>query len=159
MPKKKIYVPKPYESSGCSGDISANIYKSMILSPAWQELTAQQRDLYLTCKLQAYGEKRKPIAEDPLSFTMNKGKWADLYHLYDRNNGRGFQRDLTALIRLGFISCVSCGAISRTKSIYRFSSKWRLYGTDRFCIEPGELTLAMLRRMRSEKESPVAKLS
>ena len=159
MPKKKIYVPKSYESTGCSGDISANIYRSMILSPAWQELTAQQHDLYLTCKLQAYGEKRKPIAEDPLSFTMNRAKWADLYHLYDRNNGRGFQRDLTALISRGFISCVSCGAISRTKSIYRFSSKWRLYGTEKFSIEPGELTLAMLRRRRRETAPAVAKLS
>ncbi len=152
MARKKPYTPKSFESTGINGDISANLYRSMLLSPAWQDLTAQQKVLYLTCKLQLYGERKKPVSDDELTFTMNKGKWASTYSLYDDNNGRGFRRDLAALIEHGFISCVTCGAITRTKSIYRFSSMWRHYGTETFQVDASELTLSMQRQKRENKE-------
>ena len=151
MARKKPYIPKSFEASGINGDVSANLYNSMILSPAWLDLTAQQKVLYLTCKLQLYGEKRKPIKDDELTFTMNKGKWSDKYNLYDANNGRGFRRDLAALIEHGFVACVTCGAITRTKSIYRFSNMWRHYGTEAFQVDVSELTLSMQRQKRESK--------
>lgn len=78
MAKKgnRKYQKKDFESTGATSDTSANIYMSMLLAPAWRELTANQQRLYLYCKAQYYGEKRKPITvECPNGndqyFTMN----------------------------------------------------------------------------------------
>ena len=143
--KKQTYQKKPFESTGESSDTSANIYISMLVSPAWQDLTANQQRLYLYCKAQYYAEKKKPN-NDPLSFTMNQSKWSGLYKLYEKNNAKGFYRDLTALIEHGFIACVESGAATRTKSIYRYSSMWQKYQTPAFTISPSEMTLSMRRK-------------
>ncbi len=145
--KRKLYEKKGFESDGKPSDTSANLYMSMLVSPAWKNLSAQQKVLYLYCKGQFYGEKTKPGGNGEC-FTMNKSKWCTLYGLYDSNNGKGFRRDMEQLIEKGFITCVECGAATRTKSIYRFSDKWKLYGTDRFQVLPSEMTLSMRRKMR-----------
>lgn len=143
--KKPVYQKKPFESNGSSSDTSSNIYMSMLTLPAFRDLSAQQATLYLFCKAQYYGEKKKPN-NDQLCFTMNKSKWNGLYGLYDENNGRGFRRDMEALIEHGFVTCVECGAITRTKSIYRFSSEWQRWGTEAFVVLPSDMTLAMNRK-------------
>lgn len=148
--RKTPYQKKPFESTGASNDTSANIYVSMLLSAAWRALTAQQQRLYLYCKAQLYAEKQKPN-NDHLCFTMNQSKWAELYGLYEKSNAKGFYRDMSALIEKGFITCVQCGAITRTKSIYRFSSMWQNYETDAFTISPSEMTLAMQRKGMTKK--------
>ena len=148
--KKPPYRKKPFESTGARSDTSANIYMSMMLSPAWLDLTANQQRLYLYCKAQYYAEKKKPDG-DPLCFTMNQGKWAGRYGLYKRNNAAGFARDMAGLIEHGFIACISCGAATRSKSIYRFSDKWQRWGTEAFSVLPSEMTLAM-QRERNKKE-------
>lgn len=148
--KKKVYQKKPFESDGNGSDISSNIYMSMMTSPAFRDLSAQQVRLYLFCKAQYYAEKKKPN-NDRLCFTMNKSKWSGLYGLYDKNNGAGFQRDITALIEHGFITCAECGAITRTKSIYRFSSKWQQWNTEAFSLSPTEMTIAMRRKRAKNK--------
>lgn len=148
--RKQPYQKKPFESTGVSSDTSANVYMSMLISDAWKDLTAQQQRLYLYCKAQFYAEKQKPNG-DSLCFTMNQSKWADLYGLYKRNNAASFIRDMSALIEHGFVSCAACGAISRTKSIYRFSSKWQSWGTPDFEILPSEMTVSMLRKRRVKK--------
>jgi hypothetical protein len=147
--KKKPYEKKKFESTGTSSDISANIYLSMLMSKAWGELTAKQRELYLYCKMQFFAEKLKPIKNNRNSFTMNTAKWHDLYGLYTRKNG--FYKDMTALIEHGFIRCLECGAFSRTKSIYEFSDKWQKYGTPEFEILPYEMTRAMNRNTNIPK--------
>lgn len=149
--RKKPYQKKCFESNGSTSDTSANIYLSMLLSPAWRDLTAQQKTLYLTCKAQYYGEKKKPDS-DPLSFTMNQGKWATLYGLYEKTNARGFYRDMTALIEHGFITCVSCGAGTMRKSVYKFSSMWQQYGKPSFEVTAADLTSAA-KRKRQLKET------
>lgn len=143
--KKPPYQKKPFESDGNSSDTSANIYTSMLLSPAWLDLTAQQAQLYLVCKAQYYAEKKKPN-DDSLCFTMNKSKWCKLYRLYKENYGEGFYRDMEALIEHGFITCKECGAITRTKSIYRFSSGWQRWGTEAFALSPADMTTGMRRK-------------
>lgn len=148
--RRHQYQKKPFESTGASNDTSANIYMSMLLSAAWRSLTAQQQRLYLYCKAQLYAEKQKPN-NDPLCFTMNQSKWAELYGLYEKSNAKGFYRDMSALIEKGFITCVQCGAITRTKSIYRFSNMWQNYETDAFTVSPSEMTLAMQRKERTKK--------
>lgn len=148
--RKAPYQKKAFESIGTSADTSANIYMSMLLSAAWRSLTAHQQRLYLYCKAQLYAEKQKPN-NDPLCFTMNQSKWAVLYGLYEKSNAKGFYRDMSALIEKGFLTCVECGAITRTKSIYRFSSMWQNYGTEAFTVSPSEMTLAMQRKERIKK--------
>ena len=124
---------------------------SMLQAAAWKDLTAQQQRLYLYCKAQYYAEKAKPEG-NPLAFTMNQSKWHGLYGLYEKSNAKGFYRDMGALIEHGFVSCVQCGAITRTKSIYEFSSKWQQYGTEAFTISPSEMTTAMLRKERAKAQ-------
>ena len=155
--KQSRYIKKPFESTGASSDTSANIYASMLLSPAWKDLTANQQRLYLVCKSRFYGEKSKPNG-DPLCFTLNQSVWADLYGLYKRNNAASFIRDMAGLISHGFISCAVCGAFTRSKSIYRFSSKWQKWGTADFEILPSEMTVSMLRKERLKKGDPLAKI-
>ena len=156
MAKKRKYIKQAFESTGANSDTSANIYMSMLISPAWQDLTANQQRLYLYCKLQYYAERQKPRADDPLTFTMNRGKWCTLYHLYTAGNARSFYRDMSELISRGFVSCVESGACTRTKSVYRFSAKWRDYGTPAFTISPAEMNTP-LRKMylkNAEKKPP-----
>ena len=156
MAKKRKYIKQAFESAGVSSDVSANLYLSMLVSPAWQALTANQQRLYLYCKLQYYAERQKPRADDPLTFTMNRGKWCTLYHLYTAGNARSFYRDMSELISRGCVSCVESGACTRTKSVYRFSAKWRDYGTPDFKILPTEMTSAMRKELlkSAEKKPP-----
>ncbi len=145
------YRKKDFESTGGPSDTSANIYMSMLMSPAWRELTANQQRLYLYCKAQYYGEKRKPVTEECPNgndeyFTMNQSKWCSLYGLYKENNRAAFYRDMGALIEKGFISCVQSGKTTRKKSIYAYSRKWQDWGTDSFAIHPGEMTATVRRR-------------
>lgn len=148
--KREKYIKKPFESTGVSNDVSANLYLSMLTSPAWLDLSAQQKTLYTYCKLQLYGEKQKP-ADDVTTFTMNQSKWADRYKLYQKSNFKGFSRDMAALISHGFLTCTECGATTRTKSIYRLSSAWQRWGTNAFEILPHEMTLSMARKMRTKR--------
>ena len=148
--KKRTYEKKPFESTGIGSDTSANIYMSMLMSKAWRQLTANQRDLYVHCKAQLYAEKNKPN-DNQLCFTMNQSKWCGLYALYKKTNAKGFYKDIAALISYGFIECVECGANTRTKSVYRFSSMWQKYGTEAFMILPSSKTNAMLRKERNKK--------
>ena len=155
MAKKRKYIKQAFESTGANSDTSANIYVSMLLSTAWQDLSASAQCLYVVCKAQYYAEKSKPN-DDPLCFTMSQAKWSGLYKLYKKSNAKGFYRDMAALIEHGFISCVESGACTRTKSIYRFSAKWRDYGTPAFTISPAEMNTPM-RKMylkNGEKKPP-----
>ena len=147
--KNRPYQKKSFESSGVSSDTSANIYVSMLLSPAWIDLSAQQQRLYLYCKAQYYAEKTKPMG-NPEYFTMNQSKWAELYQIYKRSNAASFYRDMEALIEHGFIRCVECGSTTRTKTIYAYSSLWQQYGTDSFVVPFSDMTSAMIRRKRKE---------
>lgn len=146
--KPPKYVKKPFESDCSSYDVSANIYNSMLTAPAWLDLTASQQRLYIYCKLQYYAEKRKPN-NDTAQFTMNQNKWCVKYQLYKTTNAKGFYRDMEALIDHGFIACVESGRATRTKSIYKFSSSWLDWGTERFSVSPADMTAGMRARRRS----------
>ena len=123
--KKTGYIPRPFESGKQYGDTSANIYHSMLLSDAWKDLTANQKVLYLACKDQYYGEKRRPDADDRQCFTMNRHKWLTVYELYSTANERGFYRDMKELINHGFVECLFSGKFNHQKSVYRLSSAWQ----------------------------------
>ena len=150
MSKKKVkYIKQSFESKGFSSDTSANIYESMLKSDAWFDLTATQKVLFLVCKAQYYCQKKKPDG-NRFRFTMNRNKWLNEYKLYSEGNQAGFYRDMEALIEKGFIKCEFCGAFTRTRNIYEYSDKWRLYKTPEFMILPTEMTLRMQRKLKKE---------
>ena len=148
--KKKPYEKKRFESTGTSSDTSANIYMSMLLSPAWLELTANQQRLYLYCKAQYYAEKNKHNS-DPITFTMNRSKWCLLYKLYSDTNRDGFYRDRDALIERGFIRVVVGGQNTRTKTIYAFWDMWQKWGRSDFIVSPQDMSSSMLRKLQKDK--------
>ena len=123
---------------------------SMITSDAWKDLTGLQQRLYVYCKIQAYAEQPKPDPDDPLCFTMSKGKRL-AYGLYDKGNDAGFVRDMASLVGHGFVVCRTSGQATRTKTIYRFSHKWQYYGEPEFKILPDEMTDTMLNERKKSK--------
>ena len=129
--RKRPYRPKGFESTGKPNDTSANIYNSMLLSPAFLDLTKNQRLLYVCMKDQYYG-KRKPGKDYP-DIEQLQGddlfyfncKTAELYGICTRANHGQLYRDIKALEEHGFIETVSSGKNARKKSIYRYSEKWK----------------------------------
>ena len=93
------------------------------------------------------------VREDPAYFTFNKAKWQKdgLYGLYS-NSGQ-FYRDIKALIEHGFIDCVQSGYSTRTKSLYKFSTRWQLWGTENFTVPTSVMTTSMLRELNKEGSS------
>jgi len=146
LSNKSKYIRKDFESTGSRSDTSANIYWSMLSSLAWKSLTAQQQLLYLYCKAQLYGQRNRPREHGKDCFYMNQAKWRDEFGLYKKGNENGFYRDMEALISKGFIKCVECGATTRTKSVYRYSSEWQRYGSEDFCVPSTDMTLSMRRK-------------
>lgn len=149
--KRDKYIPKVFESESSflepkkdgskAKDVSANIYISMLQSRAWHNLTGKQKELYLYCKAQYFGEKKTKKqhtttleeinGEKPdLSkrFTMNRSKWCECYGLYTENTQKYFYKDIKALQDNGFIKTLESGKTTRTKNIYEFSDKWRELG-------------------------------
>jgi len=122
MGRKKPYVPKPFESSRGSKDISAPIYASMVQSSAWLKLSNNARVLYMYMKLQKYGAKDIP-GWDELCFYFNASMYTEVYKLY--TNRTQFRKDRQQLIDNGFIEIMEDGTLTRTKNIYRFSDKWQ----------------------------------
>lgn len=129
--KRRKYKPKGFESTGISNDVSANIYESMLQSSAWKDLKPRERQLYLYCKAQYYG-KRKPKQDYPEieKFQSDECFYLNLaavvsYGIYTRNGGKEFYADMKTLAEHGFIEVVSSGRITKSKSIYRYSGKWK----------------------------------
>ena len=120
--QRKRYTPKKYESRKPNGDISANIYLSMIQSKAWRELTPNAMRLYLYMKLQLYGQKSLTDCGEEY-FYFNKAMWHDTYHIY--TNQAQFYKDRDMLVSNGFIEIVERGQNTRTRAIYKFSDKWQ----------------------------------
>jgi hypothetical protein len=128
----KKYEPKSFESDGNSSDTSANIYMSMLMSYAWQQLSKNAQVLYVYCKAQYYAEKKKPKTEHQQlteqeqrqCFTMNKSKWQKLNNIYKSDNGQ-FNKDMKQLIYYGFVELLEGGKNVRKKNIYMLSNKWK----------------------------------
>lgn len=129
--RKKKYTPKPFESTGIPNDTSANIYGSMLESPAFKDLTKNQRLLYIYMKKQYYGT-RKPEkdfpnvdqlqGEDLFYFNM---ALAVKYGLYSRSNDRQFYNDIATIEQHGFIKTISSGRATKSRSIYKFTGDWK----------------------------------
>ncbi len=114
------------------GDVtSANVYGSMLESPAFKDLSKNQRFLYIYMKKQYYGT-RKPGQDFPDMeqlqgddlFYFNLAL-AEKYGLYSRSNDRQFYADIRAVEQHGFIKTVSSGRATKSRSIYKFTGDWK----------------------------------
>ena len=119
--RHKNFTPNSFETRD-NKTLSATIFAEMMTSEAYYKLTNNQKVLYLYMKLQYYGQKDKPNGQADC-FYFNKAMYVHTYRLYD--GWKQFDRDRAALIRYGFIEEVENGKCTRTKSIYRFSDKWK----------------------------------
>lgn len=139
--RRKKQVTFSFESAGnytdangtLRSDTSARIFESMLVSKSFKTLTEKQKVLYLYIKAQLYG-KRKPSADfkdeglyqsdDCFYFSL---KMAKQYGLYTDKTHGNFYRDMKELINHGLIEKISSGRNSKTKSVYRYSDKWKEY--------------------------------
>lgn len=143
MRKRKKWTARPFESQGqrftdpftgaIRTDTSANLYESMMLSPAFQDLTNRQKLLYLVAKAQFFGH-RKPEQDFPDieqvkgddCFYLNLGS-VTRYGLYTRNMRGKFYSDIKALESHGFVKTLSSGKTTKSKSIYKFCPDWKYW--------------------------------
>ncbi len=113
-------------------ETSANIFESMLRSPAYMNLTDKQRCLYVVCKAQFFG-KRKPSKDfgngvfDDQCFYLN---WESVQHYGLYKHHANFYKDINMLIEAGFIDRVASGAGKREKSVYRYSDRWKQSWTE-----------------------------
>lgn len=117
-------------------DTTANICYSMLVSPAFKDLTARQRILYVYAKTQYFGAKSRPKSDFPdieeykrdngrKYFYLNHFLMSDVFGLYPKSNTRDLYVDIKALIEHGFIEQVSNGKINQKRSIYTYCDKWK----------------------------------
>lgn len=126
----------------CNGklvtDTTANINYSLLTSPAFKDLSARQRMLYVCAKSEFYGARSRPkndftdneeFKKDGAGmFYLNHRLVTDVYGLYPKTNRRDFYKDIEALIDHGFIQLVSSGRVNKQRSIYQYSAAWKTWG-------------------------------
>lgn len=120
-------------------DTTTNLCYSMITSPAFKDLSAKQRMLYVYAKAQYYGARSRPrddfkdIEEYQKDggrkyFYLNHFLLSDVFALYPKSNSRDLYKDIKALVEHGFIEQVSNGKANQKRSIYTYSDKWKEWG-------------------------------
>jgi len=138
----------------------------MLESAAYKALTPRQQILYIYCRNEEFHPKRfKPDKSDPKQFYFNEAIWSDKidpetkrqgYGLYSLNHPAHFYRDMDALIMYGFIKCIYPGATQKQRNIYKYSDKWKQYGTREFEILPSEMTKSLLNKREKQQEAKKA---
>ena len=119
-------------------DTTTNICYSMLISPAFMDLSARQRMLYIYAKSQYFGARSRPkndykdIEEYQKDggrkyFYLNHYLLSEVYGLYPKSNTRDLYKDINVLIEHGFIEQVSNGRANQKRSIYKYSEKWKLW--------------------------------
>ncbi len=131
MGRKRGYDRKPFESAkpGSSGhDRYVGLYDTMTCSPAWRDLSGNQRDLYRICKSQYMKKgpaKRypdyKPYDRDEV-FSLS---W-DMVQEDAPQRETTFYRDMKVLEKHGFINVLEHGGYNRV-TIYELSDKWKFW--------------------------------
>jgi hypothetical protein len=128
----------------------ARLYRDLLQSAAFTDLTATQRCLYTVCASKIYGTQSPDGHMD--HFTLTKLDWCNSYGLYSKNGENSFRRDMTALIEHGFVDCIEDRHHVRAPIIYGMSVRWRCYGTSAFDVPQTVMTISM-RRSRSTRNT------
>jgi hypothetical protein len=120
---KKIY--EPFESYKENGRF-IKWACDMQSSPAWEQLKISQIGLYLILKSKftlVSGE----FNTNNISFP--KSEWIKYY-----SRKPPFDKDIDALINLGFIRVIIYQANLKKPTIYGFSDQWKFYNTEEFNV-------------------------
>lgn len=121
-------------------DTTTNVCYSMLISPAFIDLSARQRMLYIYAKTQYFGARSRPrndykeieeYQEDGgrKYFYLNHYLLSEVFGLYPKSNTRDLYRDIQKLCENGFIEQVANGRANQKRSIYRYSDKWKKWHT------------------------------
>lgn len=144
MAKKHRYVPYSWEHDKRIGKPQFfSVYKSMMDSIAWKELTNRQMVLYLYMKTQV-----KPN-DSRGEFSFNQGIYKNSLNLY--TNTTSFCKDKDALIEKGFIDCLDGGSVTKTKAVYRMSDRWVKYGTEQYECPTSVMSDSMVKKLNRQK--------
>ena len=118
-------------------DTTTNICQSMMLSKAWRDMSARQRQLYVIAKSQYYGAYSRPVKDYPEIemyknndkdyFYLNRALVSGVHGLYPQSNTRDLYNDINVLIEHGFIERVSDGRPNKMRSIYTYSDAWKYW--------------------------------
>ena len=131
---KQSYKPRNYESLG-GKDIFVGMYGSMLMSPAFLDLSPSQKVLLLYMRFQVYEStrvhertpqvkyKETALFQDNKYFHFSQYYWKDKYKLYGSNTT--FYKDKKALIAHGFIVEIANGKTQYTQTVYTFSEEWK----------------------------------
>lgn len=128
-------------------DPTTQIMYTMLISPAFKDLTARQRMLYVYAKSQFYGAVSRPSGDfkdengntieqfkrydGKECFYLNHKLMSDVFGLYPKTNHRDLYFDIEALIQRGFIERVTGQERKKTtetnhmRNIYKYSEKWK----------------------------------
>lgn len=131
MGRKRGYERKPFESARPGGgghDPYVGLYFSMTHSPAWLDLTGNQRDLYRICREQ-YMQKGpakqypdyKPFDRDEV-FSLC---WEKVREAAPQRETT-FYKDLKILVEHGFLRVLAAGGYKRA-TVYELSGEWRFW--------------------------------
>ena len=118
-----------------SNEKYTRIFVSQLQSPAFLDLTKNQRLLYIYCKQQFGGSGVSAPGRDHPDLECLQNGLCFYYNLslavkdglYSKSGKKELARDLKALGEHGFIDRVSDGELTHSKSIYRFSSGWKTW--------------------------------
>ena len=125
------------------------VYHDMLDHDAYKDLTAKQKELHLYCLRNTHGKATEDDpSHDPRLFYMNKAQRTVEHRLYPPSDTRRFKHDMAALVSHGFVDCVRSGYATRTKSLYRLSSRWHRWGTESFELPNEVMTEYMLTMKR-----------
>lgn len=141
MAKKKSSIPLFWKMDA-SEKLFAPLTISILNSEAYQDLTHGQKYLFTVCAMQrAANNKGQELPLD--HFYMNRA-------MYTRYGWRqdSFIRDMSALIKNGFIDCRERGEYA--KNLYAYSARWKCYGTEDGKPKPTDCTKALLVEMYPE---------
>jgi hypothetical protein len=90
------------------------VYKDMLNSEAWEELTSASRVAYLHLKSKCVSKD-----QDDVTLSFDEGE-----RLMNRNT---FSRSIKQLAKFGFIIKTQTGGLFRKRNHYQFSEGWRTF--------------------------------
>lgn len=125
---------KSYQTRAPAKDVFVPLYKTLAESPAFLDLSDKQRLILLYMYGQKFfaGKNRPHEADLPnLSeeeraecFYFNQAVAAK-WKLRGKNDGALYTKDIPALIEHGFIDAVANGRANHSRSIYKYSTRWK----------------------------------
>ena len=144
MARAKKQQRKPWQRRANSSHQWNPIFNDLLDSPAFHDLSASAKTLYLYCQRETHGDAmRDSGTQDGRLFYMNRALRCKVHDLYPLSDTRAFERDMAQLVSHGFVDCLKSGLDTRTKSLYRLSARWCDWGTPAFSMPEQFKTLHM----------------